>query len=212
MKRKINFIAAISVASLALAACGSENVENTPVDDIDEIVEADYAADDAYPVGGALDAEQQARYDAMDRDAIRVEYEANRKAMEQETGSGGTAPESGTSSDSGSSASSGEATDANASSASGDAAAPTSRPRRSAMTFDYLDRNDDGKLSVAEYAIWALPVSPEHNAPNDQGSPELTSEQINDVGKTFFYFDQDGSTYLSETEFTQARNSSRAPS
>ena len=85
----------------------------------------------------------------------------------------------------------------------------SSMPSRSAMTFSYLDRNDDGQLSVAEYAIWALPTNPNPPEPNDDLAPHLTQDQINEAGQTFFYFDDDGDTYLSQSEFQDARNSGR---
>ena len=85
----------------------------------------------------------------------------------------------------------------------------SSMPSRSKMTFGYLDRNDDGKLSVAEYAIWALPTDPKPPEPNDALGPHLTQDQINEAGQTFFFFDDDGDTYLSQDEFQDARNSGR---
>ena len=85
----------------------------------------------------------------------------------------------------------------------------SSMPSRSQMTFSYLDRNDDGQLSVAEYAIWALPTNPNPPEPNDALGPHLTQDQINEAGQTFFYFDDDGDTYLSQEEFQDARNSGR---
>jgi hypothetical protein len=194
MRKSITFTVSASMAAFALAACSSEP----------EPAERDMAG----PMGATtelapvtpwldvtLDPEQQARYDVMDREAIRVEYNENAAEMMEETDSG-------------------DATSGDAASGSTDGAASgsgVSMPSPSMMTFDYLDRNKDGKLSVAEYAIWAMPVSPAHQAPNDQGAPELTSEQINDVGRSFFYFDGDGSTYLSPTELAAARSYTGAP-
>ena len=82
---------------------------------------------------------------------------------------------------------------------------------RSQMDFAYLDRNDDGELSVAEYAIWALPAEPLDPARNDARPPYLNQSQINEAGQTFFYFDRDGDSYLSQSEFQAARNSARTP-
>ena len=84
-------------------------------------------------------------------------------------------------------------------------------PARSQMDFAYLDRNSDGQLSVAEYAIWAVPANPNTPVENDQTKPYISTDQINEAGKTFFYFDEDGNTYLSDGEFTAARNSARTP-
>ena len=82
---------------------------------------------------------------------------------------------------------------------------------RSQMDFAFLDRNDDGELSVAEYAIWALPADPDDPARNDARPPYLNQSQINEAGETFFYFDEDGDSYLSQSEFQAARNSARTP-
>ena len=79
------------------------------------------------------------------------------------------------------------------------------------MDFAYLDRNSDGKLSVAEYAIWAVPSNPNPPVSNDQTKPYITTAQINEAGQTFFYFDEDGDSYLSDGEFSAARDSSRTP-
>lgn len=73
------------------------------------------------------------------------------------------------------------------------------------MDWAYLDRNSDGKLSVAEYAIWAIPVDPNKPKPNDQIKPYLNSDQANKAADSFFFFDKDGSTYLSPEEFARAR-------
>ncbi|MBL4896924.1 MAG: hypothetical protein JKY75_08700, partial [Erythrobacter sp.] len=39
----------------------------------------------------------------------------------------------------------------------------------------------------------------------------ITTAQINEAGQTFFYFDEDGDSYLSDGEFSAARDSSRTP-
>ena len=79
------------------------------------------------------------------------------------------------------------------------------------MDFAYLDRNSDGRLSVAEYAIWAVRANPNTPVANDQTKPYISTDQINEAGQTFFYFDEDGNSYLSNAEFTTARNSARTP-
>ncbi|MBD58714.1 MAG: hypothetical protein CL808_01145 [Citromicrobium sp.] len=210
MKRALTLTTFVSAAALSLAACDSEDVENTPVDDIDEIADADanQGLDDAYPVGGDLDEEQQARFDAMDRQAVSDEYDRNRDAMTGETDTddgsmgGDTMAEDSTGSD----GSTGSSSTDDTSASDGNAMMPRSR-----MSFDWLDRNEDGELSVAEYAIWALPTDPTEPEPNDARAPYLTQDQINEAGETFFYFDEDGDSYLSQSEFQAARNSARTP-
>lgn len=208
----------VSAAALGLAACDSEDVENTPVDDIDEIVDDD-SNDEAYPIGGDLNEDQQASLDAMDSQSVSDEYDRNMADMQTEMESGGGASDGsmGGASMSGSGSTDSEETSSDSStSGSGTTSAEgamngtgSSMPSRSKMTFGYLDRNDDGKLSVAEYAIWALPTDPNPPEPNDALGPHLTQDQINEAGQTFFFFDDDGDTYLSQDEFQDARNSGR---
>ena len=220
MKHRLAMTTLISTAALALAACGSEDVENTPVDDVDEIVDDDAnqgMGDDAYPVGGDLDTDQQSRFDAMDREAASAEYDRNRDAMMEEMAAGGMSESSAAGQSAGGmDENTGDMADAGSSGTGGDAmtgssdGAPMMMPR-SRMDFAFLDRNDDGELSVAEYAIWALPTDPGEPARNDAKAPYLTQSQINEAGQTFFYFDEDGDSYLSQSEFQAARNSARTP-
>lgn len=213
MKRALTMTTLVSVAALGLAACDSEDIENTAVDDIDEIVDEDVNTE-GYPVGGELTQDQQTNYDAMDRKAVSDEYDTNMADMQAEMEAGGSMAASSTSSDGATGgaamAESGSASSNNMSgSDSTMSGSGTSMPARSQMSFSYLDRNDDGRLSVAEYAIWALPTNPNPPEPNDALGPHLTQDQINEAGQTFFYFDDDGDTYLSQEEFQDARNSSR---
>ena len=218
MNRLLTMTTLVSAAALGLAACDSEDVENTPVDDIDEIVDNDIN-DEAYPVGGDLNEDQQANFDAMDSQAISDEYDRNMADIQTEMESGGGMSEGnmGGASMSGSgSMDSDDMSSDSSTSGSGSSSAEgamigsgSSMPSRSQMTFSYLDRNDDGQLSVAEYAIWALPTNPNPPEPNDALGPHLTQDQINEAGQTFFYFDDDGDTYLSQEEFQDARNSGR---
>lgn len=213
--KKLLMTTMVSAAALGLAACDSEDVENTPVDDIDEILDED----EPYPVGGELNEDQQANYDAMDRQAVSDEYDANMEAMQSDMDSGGMSDGSmdgSSTSGSGSMENDGMSDDdsmsGGASMDDGDASSGSSQssmPARSQMSFSYLDRNGDGQLSVAEYAIWALPTDPNPPEPNDALAPHLTQDQINQAGQTFFYFDDDGDSYLSQEEFQDARNSGR---
>ncbi|ARU15192.1 hypothetical protein [Croceicoccus marinus] len=212
--KKLMFTTIASAAALGLAACGSEDVENTPIDDVDELVDAD-VNEVGYPVGGELNPDQQTAFDTMDRQAASDEFDMNYDAIRTErvanadlsTGDAMGGSGSMDAGDTGGDAMSGSGSMTSASSGSG-----SDMPSRSAMDFGWLDRNDDGRLSVAEYAIWAVPVDPNDPAPNDAKKPYMTSEEINQAGETFFYFDQDGSTYLSEQEFAMARDSAMTPS
>lgn len=207
---------------LALAGCGSEDVENTAIDDIDEIVDADQAEDDeGYPVAGNLTEEQQARFNEFDREAAAREFDANQETLARE-GSGDSSGNAMTANDGGAETAAdaqgsstarsdvGTSSATNSSTSSSRNVAPL-RPR-SAMDFEFLDRNGDGQLSVAEYAIWAVRSNPRRPKPNDNTRPYTSEDQINEAGETFFYFDENGDTYLSPSEFAAARASARTPS
>ena len=214
---KFSVLAAVSGAALALAACSDDPNETPITQEAAPDMDAEILADDAMPVGGDLNETQQASYDAMDRQAVSDEYDANRDGMMAESSSGSDNSEamasnadsmSGSSSEA-STSTSGSSTDAMAdNSGDSDVAA---LPARSQMDFAYLDRNSDGQLSVAEYAIWAVRANPNTPVANDQTKPYISTEQINEAGQTFFYFDEDGDSYLSNSEFTAARNSARTP-
>ncbi|QWC55773.1 hypothetical protein F7D01_00555 [Erythrobacter sp. 3-20A1M] len=213
MKRVL--LLASAAAAISLAAC-SDNADDT-VDATDAAVPtADTAMmdDNAMPMGGDLTTQQQTNYDAMDRQAISDEYDTNRDTMmAQSTSTPGATPtgtaSSGTSDMAAGNASSGDMSSGD--SMSGSSSSNSMMPRGQ-MDFAYLDRNNDGKLSVAEYAIWAVPANPNNQTSmEDATKPYISTEQINDAGKTFFFFDKDGNTYLSPEEFTMARNSARAP-
>lgn len=136
-----------------------------------------------------LTPEQEGAFAEMDRSAFDTEYRQIRDAIRVEAEEGAQA-----------SGAEGVATGS-------DSAAATSGgvPAPAEMDFAWLDRNDDGQLSVAEYAIWKVPVDPLEPKPNDATKPYLTDDQINEAGRSFFYYDQDGSTYLSEAEFAAAK-------
>ena len=185
-------ILAVSTAALALTACSDDPNETPITQEAAPDMDAEVLADDAMPVGGDLNETQQASYDAMDRQAVSDEYDANRDAEMASASESDSSP----------------SMDASQSS---DDANVNPIPPRSEMDFAYLDRNSDGKLSVAEYAIWAVPANPNTPVSNDQTKPYITTAQINEAGQTFFYFDEDGDSYLSDGEFSAARDSSRTP-
>lgn len=211
-------LASVAAAGLALSGCDSEDVENTPVDDVDEIVDAD---DEGYPVAGELSEDQQANMDSLDREAASREYDTNWSAMSDGAASAGANSGSGASSSnagdagamdsSNSQSGSGEASNSAGSASTGSSSSVEALRPRSQMDFAFLDRNGDGKLSVAEYAIWAVRSNPREPKPNDNTRPYTSVDQINEAGETFFYFDADGDTYLSPQEFGAARASARTP-
>ncbi|MCH2487176.1 MAG: hypothetical protein MK010_05475 [Erythrobacter sp.] len=234
-------ILAVSTAALALTACSDRQDETPITQEAADDMDVAVMDDDAMPVGGELNETQQASYDAMDRQAVSDEYDTNRDAMMADnssaTGNSGAmtsnessmAGSSSANTNSGSSSMNNSSTggstsgSSNNTSNSGNAMQGGSMadgssgsnvaalPARSQMDFAYLDRNSDGRLSVAEYAIWAVRANPNTPVENDQTKPYISTDQINEAGQTFFYFDQDGNSYLSQSEFTSARNSARTP-
>lgn len=216
--KKLAFLA-VSTAALALAACSDDPNETPITQEAAPDMDAEVLADDAMPVGGDLNETQQASYDAMDRQAVSDEYDTNRDSMMAESSSASdnsNAMASNTDSMSGSSggtsASTSDSSSSSTSSADNSGSSDVAAlPARSQMDFAYLDRNSDGRLSVAEYAIWAVRANPNTPVANDQTKPYISTDQINEAGQTFFYFDEDGDSYLSQSEFQAARNSARTP-
>ena len=216
--KKLAFLA-VSTAALALAACSDDPNETPITQEAAPDMDAEVLADEAMPVGGDLNETQQASYDAMDRQAVSDEYDTNRDSMMAESSSASdnsNAMASNTDSMSGSSggtsASTSDSSSSSTSSADNSGSSDVAAlPARSQMDFAYLDRNSDGRLSVAEYAIWAVRANPNTPVANDQTKPYISTDQINEAGQTFFYFDEDGNSYLSNAEFTTARNSARTP-
>lgn len=210
--------ASATAMALALSACGQETAEAPVPEDV-------MTVDDLM-----LSTEQQARYDAMDRDAMQQEYGEYRDDMAITavatpspgmTGAASGDADSmdgsdmdGSGSDASGSdmagsqdaASGGSSGDGMSGSGGGMATGASGMIPRAQMDFAYLDRNDDGQLSVAEYAIWAVPVDPDEPKRNDALKPYLSDDQINSAGKSFFYYDQDGDTYLSQSEFQTAKS------
>lgn len=191
-----------SIAALGVTACGSD-VEEEPV-----VAETEtMGGEDTGPVtGGSLSEEQQARYDTMDRQAVSDEYDTNYETLSAGAGTGSEPMSASTATSSSTPSPTSTSTSSSGSSSTG-----TTMPPRSQMDFAFLDRNDDGRLSVAEYAIWAVGVNPTVPKQNDQTRPYLREDQINQAGQTFFYFDRSGDTYLSPDEFQAARSSARMP-
>lgn len=73
------------------------------------------------------------------------------------------------------------------------------------MSFEQLDEDHNGKLSVAEFAVFATGLDPTAPKPNDQKMPYATADQLNTAADSFFYYDQNGDTYLQPDEFARAK-------
>lgn len=66
---------------------------------------------------------------------------------------------------------------------------------RADMEFSTLDRDGNGQLSVAEYALYAAP----------EGSDELDDAQVGRIADSYYFYDTDGDGYISVSEFTSLR-------
>lgn len=188
--------------ALGLAACN----DSTPAPEPSEVPVNVPRGAEYDPMTGnyTLTPEAQVRRDAMDPAAVETEYAGYRSDVMKERVRTGARTDAST-----------EMTDddrAELQAASQQRDSKTNMRTRENMTWSYLDRNKDGKLSVAEYAIWAIPLDPNAPARNDEKAPYLTADQANKAGDSFFYYDQDGDTYLSQREFTAARRGETVPS
>lgn len=143
----------------------------------------------------SLTPEQRTRRSQFDQDAFEEEYSRYREELSR-SGQGNEAEAGGMT---------GSAGSENMSAASTQQSGRSELRPRSEMDFAFLDRNSDDRLSVAEYAIWAIPIDPNKPKPNDQRKPYITADQANKAADSFFYYDTDGSTYLSAEEFAVAR-------
>ena len=141
-----------------------------------------------------LTPEQQTRRDAVDMTAYRTEVQKYQD--EDRSGRNGDSGMSGDQAMGDSGADNG--TMGNMQSAAGQGQAAT-------MSFDQLDRNDDGKLSVAEFAVYSVGLDADAQKPNDQNKPYATDDQLNRAADGFFHFDTNGDSYLQPGEFAAAK-------
>lgn len=181
---------------LALGACGDNEADNTAADPA-ATASAQTEEYDPMTRDYTLSTEAQARRDEFDAEALETAYAGYRGEIRNEQVRMGEAADA--------SAELTEDDRAEMAAASQRRDAATNMRTRANMTWGYLDRDDDDKLSVAEYAIWAIPLDPAAPARNDETMPYLTADQANKAADSFFYYDIDGDTYLSRREFTAAR-------
>ena len=189
MKHPTTLLAATATLALTLGGCGDAD------DDVDAVVVAETtpavtAEFDPMSRDYEMSDEAAERRGQFDEAAFQDEYAGYRDDIVSEQVE--MMP-------------SGDTTDVEAQAASQPRDANSNMRSRSNMTWSYLDRNGDGQLSVAEYAIWAIPLDPTEPKRNDETQPYLTSDQANKAADSFFYYDVDGDTYLSQREFTAAR-------
>lgn len=189
--------------SIALGACADNDAgEVDPVETEEVAVVDEY---DPMTRDYTLTEEATSRRAAFDSDAFDTEFRGYREDVMNESGDDATMADSGSMED-GDTKSVDSATGNKMAGNSGMKRDPnTNMKSRGDMSWSYLDRNSDGQLSVAEYAIWAIPLDPNAPKPNDEKKPYTTADQTNKAADSFFYYDTDGDTYLSQREFTSAR-------
>lgn len=220
MRYPKRLVAILTTAAAAgtLAACSNEpetaTTENMAINDSVAVVPV------AVPVETmqvTLTPEQQTRRDALDQTSYYRDVRSLEDQYRSDTGStGGTGDTTGNMSGSMSGNSMAGSDMGNTSisgSTSGNmgtASAGGERMDTTRMSFEDLDRNDDGKLSVAEFAIYAVGLDPNAPKPNDATKPYASADQLNRAADGFFYYDTDGDTYLSQSEFQAAKQGSNA--
>ncbi|MEX0342708.1 MAG: hypothetical protein AB3N06_08980 [Erythrobacter sp.] len=186
-----------SAFTLALAACGGEAEEPAAEDALADAETNDAAEYDPMTRDYTLSDDAATRRDPFVETDFRTEYGTYRdEIVAEQAESADSARDTADMSDD-------DREEAEAARQPRDAV--TNRRARKNMTGGYRDRNDDNRLSVAEYAIWAIPLNPQNEALNDRGEPELKAETINKAADSFFYYDFDGDSWLDRREFTAAR-------
>lgn len=203
MKLTKTTLALATGMSIALGACADNDVEEVDMIETEEVVVADEF--DPMTRDYTLNEDATTRRAAFDADAFDTEYRGYRDDIMAESDDAAMKAD-GRSMEDGDNMSGDAGKDgAMAGSANMARDANSNMMSRSDMRWSYLDRNSDGQLSVAEYAIWAVPLDPNAPKANDETKPYTSADQTNKAADSFFYYDIDGDTYLSQREFSSAR-------
>ena len=201
---RISYLVAGCAAAALLSGCGdpgedantneiANTVQQVPVEAI-AVVDYDLTPD------------QQARRDAVDMNAYRDEVKKYEDEDRKAGGSAMAGDDSATSAQNNMTASAGEgSSDGNMSASASGGSSLSAGANPEDVTFEELDRNDDGKLSVAEFAIYSIGLDAGAKKPNDQLRPYANDEQLNRAANGFFHFDTNGDTYLEPGEFAAAK-------
>lgn len=200
--RNLRLAPTAAAAALILTACG-DGAETQTADANLTAPEAGVAGAGGpdmvviYPVGTAA---------SLEPNAMRGEVE--RLQREQ----GGGAAQSGTAGQAGAAETSNQMAGATGNQAAGTQTGGQSAPQPGGGTsgssagaagFTGLDRDGDGRLSPAEYAIHAIPgeTPARQGATNDEKPPYVSDEALNQVVTSFRKLDTNGDFFLSDTEF-----------
>ena len=186
--RKRGFAPAAAMAALILAACGDGRE--------DEIAEANLAAPldgidlpdgvIIYPAGTAASLETN----TMRAEVERLQREQGGSATDGANGESGGQESRGTM---------GEDTGQQRGGAGGSGGG--------AAGFAGLDRDNDGRLSPAEFAIYNLPAETpaRQGATHDEHPPFVSDEALNRSATSFRQVDTNGDFFLSPEEFSPDR-------
>lgn len=182
MRKGMTRFAPAAAAALMLVACGDTEDEAEIADANLALPAEDISATDGpaavviYPVGTAA---------SLEMNAIRAEVER----LQRE--SGGSARQLPSQPD--------DQTDGEESRATGNFSADGGT-----AGFTASDRDNDGRLSPAEYAIYALSeeTPARQGAVNDESAPFVSDEALNEVATEFRRRDANGDFFLSPDEFS----------
>lgn len=184
------FAPAAAAAALILTACGDDDEAERADANLAVPVEGIAAVDGAdrviiYPVGTAASLETK---------AIRAEVERLQREQAGQTTPGGseTAGQTG-----------GEAAGQTGGQTPGESGGGAGG---GATSFAGVDRDNDARLSPAEYAIYNLPAETpaRQGATNDEQRPFVSDEALNRSAADFRRLDANGDFFLSPEEFQRA--------
>jgi len=189
---RISYLVAGCAAAALLSGCGDP--DNETATNANGNIVAAVPVETVAVVDYDLTPEQQTRRDAVDMTAYRTEVQKYQDEDRNERN--GDSGMSGDQSMADSGADNGTMGNMQSTAAQGQAAN---------MSFDQLDRNGDGKLSVAEFAVYSVGLDADAQKPNDQNKPYATDDQLNRAADGFFHFDTNGDSYLQPDEFAAAK-------
>lgn len=191
MRFRTNCLSALAAAAaLGLAGCGDNDREAETADANLAIPPA--GGPDAviiYPAGTAASLEPG----AMRAEVERLQREGGMQTTPNQTQGGAKAgDQDGTGDTGGGNTGTGSGTSGAAGGQAG-----------GAVGFSGLDRDNDSRLSPAEYAIHALPseTPARQGATDDENPPYVSDEALNRAATSFRRLDRDGNFFLSEQEF-----------
>ena len=181
--RKRAFAPAAAAAALILTACGDgreDEVAEANVAAPQGTIEADHVT--VYPAGTAV---------SLETNVMRAEVERLRR----EGGDAGTQGASGQNQGQPAGGTAGQGRGQDGGGAGGAGGGATG--------FAGFDRDSDGRLSPAEYAIYNLPgeTPARQGATNDDNPPFVSDEALNKSATSFRRLDSNGDFFLSPEEF-----------